>query len=65
MNGVRVEFEAALKQTAKGVWYCDGVRTGAQTIPELGSKCDLLMVEIEQVLLKHNMHADAEDQGVN
>ena len=65
MNGVRVEFEAALKQTAKGVWYCDGVRTGAQTIPELGSKCDLVMQEIEQILYNHNSHPDAEDPGVN
>lgn len=54
MNGVRVEYEAALKQTAKGVWYCDGIRTGDKKIPALGAKLHLLMTEVEEQLQRHN-----------
>jgi len=58
MNGVLVEFEATLKQSAKGVWYCDGVRTGDKSIEGLGSKLHLVMQEIEQTLFKHNHHEE-------
>lgn len=54
MNGVRVEYEAKLKQTSKGVWYCDGVSCGDSSIEGLGSKLHLMMQEIEQVLVRHN-----------
>ena len=54
MNGVRVEYEASLKQTAKGVWYVDLVRCGDDSIEGLGSKLHLVMQELEQVLMKHN-----------
>ena len=54
MNGVRVDYEATVKQTSKGVWYCDGVRCADSSIEGLGSKLHLVMQELEQVLLKHN-----------
>jgi len=54
MNGVRVEYEASLKQTAKGVWYCDMIRCGDEKIPELGAKLHLFMTEIEEQLARHN-----------
>lgn len=54
MNGVRVEYEASLKQTAKGIWYCDMIRCGDDTIPGLGAKLHLMMVEVEEQLAKHN-----------
>jgi len=54
MNGVRIEYEATLKQTSKGVWYCDGIRTGDDKIEGLGAKLHLLMQEMEQILYRHN-----------
>lgn len=54
MNGVRVDYEATVKQTSKGVWYCDGVRVGDSSIEGLGSKLHLVMQEIEQILFRHN-----------
>ena len=54
MNGVNVEYEATLKQSAKGVWYCDGLRTGDKTIPGLGAKLHLFMTEVEAQLHRHN-----------
>ncbi len=54
MNGVNVEYEATLKQSAKGVWYCDGIRTGDKSIEGLGAKLHLFMMEIEQTLYRHN-----------
>jgi len=54
MNGVRVDYEATVKQTSKGFWYCDGVRCGDSSIDGLGSKLHLVMLEIEAVLLRHN-----------
>jgi len=54
MNGVRVDYEATVKQTSKGVWYCDGVRCADSSIEGLGSKLHIVMREIEQVLLRHN-----------
>lgn len=54
MNGVRVEYEASLKQTSKGIWYVDTVRCGDDNIEGLGAKMHLLMQEMEQVLFRHN-----------
>ena len=62
MNGVRVDFECQVKQTAKGVWYCDGARCGDKSIEGMGAKLHLLMQEIEQVLFKHNHHEEAPEQ---
>lgn len=54
MNGVLIEFDAAVKQTAKGIWYCDGLRCGDKSIEGMGSKLHLAMQEVEQVLFRHN-----------
>ena len=54
MNGVRVEYEASLKQTSKGIWYCDIIRCGDDNIGGLGAKLHLMMEEIEAQLQRHN-----------
>jgi len=54
MNGVNVEYEASLTQTAKGVWYCDKLRCGDETLPGLGAKLHLFMTEVEEQLQRHN-----------
>ncbi|GAG67530.1 unnamed protein product [marine sediment metagenome] len=54
MNGVRVEYEASLKQTAKGVWYVDTIRCGDDSIEGLGAKLHLMMMEVEAQLERHN-----------
>lgn len=62
MNGVQVDYEATVKQSAKGIWYCDGVRCGDPKIDGLGSKLHLVMMEIEQVLSKHNDHEEQSEK---
>ena len=64
MNEVHVEYEATLKQSAKGVWYCDGVRCGDKSISVLGSKLHLVMCEIEQQLHLHNFKETEENKDV-
>lgn len=54
MNGVRVEYEASLKQTSKGIWYVDTIRCSDDSIEGLGSKLHLVMQELEQLLFRHN-----------
>jgi len=54
MNGVRVEYEASLKQTSKGIWYVDTIRCADEKIEGLGAKLHLVMQELEQLLFRHN-----------
>lgn len=62
MNGVRVEYEASLKQTAKGIWYCDMIRCGDDSIAGLGAKLHLMMTEIEEQLARHNESEEPEKE---
>jgi len=62
MNGVRVEYEATLKQSAKGIWYCDSIRCGDETMEGLGGKLDIAMTEIESQLRVHNYVSKKEDK---
>ncbi len=64
MNGVQIDYEATVKQTSKGVWYCDGVRCGDKSVSGLGSKLHIVMMEIEQQLLLHNMKELSENKDV-
>ena len=50
MNGVRVDYEASLKQTAKGVWYVDQIRTGDKSIDGLVGKLNIFMQELDHLL---------------
>jgi len=50
MNGVTPLHEIRLKQTSKGVWYCDGVTIESTDLTELPGLADTMMKHIEAEL---------------
>ena len=54
MNGVREEYSIKMKQTSKGMWYCDGLQAITEMESQLASCLDRLMIQVEGVLYKHN-----------
>ncbi len=55
MNGVLERYELKLKQTSKGIWYCDGLTvTNANEITMLLT-ADQLMTRVEIILADHNI----------
>ena len=54
MNGVKEEYSIKVKQTSKGVWYCDGFQVISETTKGLANELHLVMVQIEGVLKEHN-----------
>jgi len=54
MNGVKEEFSIKMKQTSKGIWYCDGLQITSENVAELVGELDRVMIQAEGVLYKHN-----------
>ena len=54
MNGVKEEYSIKVKQTSKGVWYCDGLQVISETTTGLATELDSLMLSIESTLNQHN-----------
>ena len=54
MNGVKEEFTIKMKQTSKGIWYCDGLQITSEHISELVGDLDQVMIQVEGILQKHN-----------
>jgi hypothetical protein len=54
MNGVRKEYSIKVKQTSKGIWYCDGLQVISETTLELVNELDQIMEQVESVLYRHN-----------
>ena len=54
MNGVKEEYSIKVKQTSKGVWYCDGLQVIAEESTGLKLELDSLMTQIEETLTAHN-----------
>jgi hypothetical protein len=54
MNGVPEYYELKLKQTSKGIWYCDGFTQQNKTIEGLAEETDTALTWIENVLHEHN-----------
>ena len=54
MNGVKEEYSIKVKQTSKGVWYCDGLQVISETTTGLANELHLLMTQVEGVLHEHN-----------
>jgi len=54
MNGVKEEYSIKVKQTSKGVWYCDGLQVISETTKGLATELDSLMLSIESTLNQHN-----------
>lgn len=58
MNGVPDSVDVKLKQTSKGVWYCDGFSVCREKFLDVVSELDAGMTEIEKILEKHNKEAE-------
>ena len=54
MNGVKEEYSIKVKQTSKGVWYCDGLQVISENINVIADELDTVMFNVEGVLQKHN-----------
>jgi len=54
MNGVKDLNRISVKQTAKGVWYCDEAMIYFTNIPNAADDLDTCMSMIEGVLNRHN-----------
>ena len=54
MNGVREEYSIKVKQTSKGIWYCDGLQVITQHASGLADELDMIMTQVEVVLKEHN-----------
>jgi len=58
MNGVPEYFELKLKQTSKGVWYCDGFTTFHEAMLDAVALADDAMTAVERIVKKHNKEAE-------
>ena len=54
MNGVKEEYSIKVKQTSKGVWYCDGLQVISERTTGLANELTLVMTQVEGVLHDHN-----------
>jgi len=54
MNGVPEYYEAKFKQSASGVWYCDGFKAVAGEAAVAIDEADESMTKIEKILERHN-----------
>ena len=54
MNGVKEDYSIKVKQTAKGVWYCDGLQVISESTTGLSTELNHIMTQVEQVLYEHN-----------
>ena len=54
MNGVPDYYELKMKQTSKGVWYCDELRISGEKWNDVLKAADPIMTDIEKVLEDHN-----------
>ncbi len=54
MNGVKEEYSIKVKQTSKGVWYCDGLQVISESTTGLATELNHIMTQVEGVLYEHN-----------
>lgn len=55
MNGVPEYYEVKMKQTSKGIWYCDGIVASMEDMSDAIAVADGAMAKIEGVLRRHNV----------
>lgn len=58
MNGVPDYHELKMKQTSKGVWYCDELRVSGEKWADVFDGLDPLMSSVEELLEQHNKKAE-------
>ena len=54
MNGVKEEYSIKVKQTSKGIWYCDGLQVISESTLGLATELNHIMTQVEGVLYEHN-----------
>jgi len=54
MNGVKEEYSIKVKQTSKGIWYCDGLQVISERTIGLANELNHFMTQVEGVLHEHN-----------
>ena len=64
MNGVKEEYSIKVKQTSKGVWYCDGLQVISERTTGLANELTLIMTQVEGVLKEHNFVEPVETEVV-
>jgi len=57
MNGVPEYYEVKMKQTSKGMWYCDGFTASTRDVNTTIRVADEAMTEIGKILNDHNKEA--------
>lgn len=62
MNGVPEYYELKMKQTSKGIWYCDGLVAYDEDANVVAANADMMMKRIESILEHHNKEAVASEQ---
>ena len=55
MNGVLERYEVKLKQTSKGIWYCDGLTVANADEDAMLEIADHVMTHTEVILAEHNI----------
>jgi len=63
MNGVKEEYSIKVKQTSKGVWYCDGLQVISETTTGLANELNHVMTQVEGVLHERNEHSPVDVGG--
>lgn len=58
MNGVPEYYEVKMKQTSKGIWYCDGFTASNKHFNDMLKYTDDAMTHVEEILEKHNKEAE-------
>ena len=63
MNGVKEEYSIKVKQTSKGVWYCDGLQVISERTTGLANELNQVMIQVEGVLHERNEHSSVDVGG--
>lgn len=58
MNGVPEYYEVKMKQSSKGIWYCDGFTASTETLENTLEYADIAMKTITKILEKRNKEAE-------
>lgn len=61
MNGVPEFYEVKMKQTSKGIWYCDGFTASTESPNDTIRVAEIAMTRIERILKAHNVLEQPQD----
>lgn len=58
MNAVPEYYEVKMKQTSKGIWYCDGFTASTENMTDSIMTANKAIYEIETILKEHNKETE-------